>query len=129
MKNSFDCLDQWSQGDGPMLVDANETFLFLDTDYVLATIAGGKLNHGEYHFPFSVEIPQGLPGCQAFHEPRGPRGFLYVEPPNYGSSFKIEYGLEARLHRSGVLKSDIVFALPIHVNHATVSKISCHKKK
>lgn len=58
-------------------------------DCVLATFPG-RVSRGNYEFPFVINIPYGLPGKQG--------------SKSTGSYFVIEYFLEARLHRQGIIK-------------------------
>lgn len=63
-------------------------------DLPLTRFTGGKVEKGSYEFPFVFMLPYGLPGKQG-------------EKSN-ASYYVIEYLLEARLHRPGWMKWDVV---------------------
>ena len=50
---------------------------------------------GRYEFPFVFPLPPGIPGR------------LYASSPSGDDTFSISYHLEARLHRKGVIATDI----------------------
>jgi hypothetical protein len=75
---------------------AHEKHEFLQTDCVV-TIFQGAARRGEYEFPFQVNLPLGLPGS--------------IENEHY----KISYCMQARLHREGWTKWDVMSSeYPIH---------------
>lgn len=65
----------------------------VNIDYILCPF-NGSVSQGRYEFPFQITLPVGLPGKQG------------IEVLN-GSFFLIEYHLEARLHRHGMLTWDV----------------------
>lgn len=63
-------------------------------DISLASFPNGRVERGRYEFPFVLTLPFGLPGKQG--------------TKSNGSYYVIEYFVEARLHRPGWLKWDVV---------------------
>jgi hypothetical protein len=91
---------------------ATQSAPIISMDYVLVTF-GGSVRKGNYEYPFQITLPPGLPGKQG---------------ERIGSDyFLIEYFLEARLHRLGMLtwdvknKTEIFLADPPYVNLPTPS--------
>jgi hypothetical protein len=64
----------------------------------------GQVNKGRYEYPFEITLPVCLLGKQGFKQPSFRDGFLQRQQPDF---FVIEYFLEARLHRYGMMKWDV----------------------
>lgn len=69
---------------------ANRTLIKLTFD--LAEFPGGKVAIGQYEFPFSAELPPGLPST------------MYAS--GQGGDCRIAYSFRARMHRPGLFKWD-----------------------
>lgn len=65
---------------------------FYEVDYILCSFPGA-VQQGRYEFPFEIRLPVGIPGKQG-----GASG---------GNFFIVDYHLEARLHRQGMLTWDV----------------------
>jgi hypothetical protein len=72
---------------------------FISLDYVLHNF-NGEVNRGRYEYPFEIILPVGLPGKQGI---KSPQTLFSTKDQNW---FVIEYFLEARLHRNGMLEWD-----------------------
>jgi hypothetical protein len=71
---------------------ANEQRDLVSEDYVVSSY-NGRVNKGRYEYPFEITLPVNLPGKQG---------------ERIGSNwYVVEYFLEARLHRNGVLTWDV----------------------
>ena len=68
-------------------------------DCILHNFMGGVVKKGDYSFPFSIPLPQGLPPS------------IYA----LGGDVKVNYLFEARLNRHGMLKWDVQSA-PYFIN-------------
>lgn len=77
----------------------NEQHQIIGVEYVLSRF-GGQVNRGRYEYPFEITLPIGLPGKQ---------GNIYngTVKNTYHHWFVVEYFLEARLHRHGMMKWDV----------------------
>mmetsp|Transcript_7169 Transcript_7169/g.9925 ORF Transcript_7169/g.9925 Transcript_7169/m.9925 type:complete len:501 (+) Transcript_7169:41-1543(+) len=70
---------------------------------------GGSVNKGRYEFPFEFTIPPGIPGKQG----------SYIS----GSSYTIDYHLEAKVHRHGMLTWDTKNSVEIFLTDAPYNRI------
>ena len=71
---------------------AHATVKFFEVDYILHSY-GGEVQQGRYEYPFEITLPVGIPGKLG-----GSSGDSY---------FLIDYHIEARLHRQGMLTWDV----------------------
>ncbi len=76
--------------------EATQEHCFLSMDCVLAIFPGGTVPRGRYEFPFEMALPPGLPGK-----------FDALDVRDSDEYFRVQYFLEARLHRRGVLMWDV----------------------
>jgi len=73
---------------------AYETKLFYDVDYPLCSYAGKTVQNGRYEHPFEIKLPLNIPGKQKHGN-------------QFGSFLNVDYHVEARLHRHGMLTWDV----------------------
>jgi hypothetical protein len=108
-QESTQCVDLYA---GEDVLKEKDRFFCLN--YVLHRFNNRLANKGQYEYPFKIIIPMGLPG----------KFGVKHDKDNWikGSWFVVEYFLEARLHREGILgcqvknKHEILLSDP-PVNH------------